>query len=307
LKLEVTFLGTSSATPTKSRGLPSIAITRDGHVTLMDCGEGAQTKFVKYGLGLNKEMIVLITHLHGDHVNGLLGLLQTMSMSQRVKVLTIVAPQELFQWLEFTMRVLNIGLTFRVLMVPARAGLVVKREGFRIRAARANHSIPSWAYLYQELPRPGVFDVKKATAREVPEGKKWSSLQHGRPVFVKGRRVRPDEVLGPPRPGRSIGYSGDTRPTRALARFFTGVDLLIFDSTFSREDAARAIERKHSTSTEAAEIAKEANAKRLVLTHFSARYRSTAKLTREAAALFKETLAARDGLVIEVPQPSDRR
>lgn len=303
MKLEVTFLGTSSATPTKTRGLPSIAITRDGQVVLMDCGEGAQTKFVKYGLGLNKEMIVLITHLHGDHVNGLLGLLQTMSMSQRIKTLTMVAPPELFEWLRFTMEVLHIGLTFEVVMIPVRSGVVLRGRDFRIRATRASHSVPAWAYVYEELPRPGVFDVRKATALGVPEGKKWSSLQHGRPVVVKGRRILPRQVVGPARRGRAVGYSGDTRPSRSLTKFFAGVDLLIFDSTFSAEDEARAIERKHSTSTEAALVAKEARVRRLVLTHFSARYRSTAHLARQAAAVFRESLVARDGLVVQVPQP----
>ena len=306
MKLEVTFLGTSSATPTKARGLPSIAITRDSLVTLMDCGEGAQGKFVKHGLGLNREMIVLITHLHGDHVNGLLGLLQTMSMSQRIRVLTMVAPKELFDWLLVTMRVLHIGLSFQVRMIPVKAGVVLRGQDFRIRATRAKHSVPAWAYVFEELPRPGIFDVKKAAALGIPEGKKWSSLQHGKTITMRGRRIYPKEVLGPPRPGRAIGYSGDTRPTKGLARFFAGVDLLILDSTFAAEDADKAVKRKHSTSTEAAQLAREAGAKRLVLTHFSARYRSTAKLTREATAIFKETVAARDGMVVEIPQ-SDRR
>jgi ribonuclease Z len=301
-KLEVTFLGTSSATPTKTRGLPSIAITREGQVTLMDCGEGAQAKFVKFGLGLNREMLILVTHLHGDHVNGLLGLLQTMSMSQRIRKLTIVGPRELFEWLENTVRVLHIGLSFEVLMVPVRSGVVVRGRDFRVRATRASHSVPAWSYVFEELARPGVFNPAKAIALGVPEGKKWSSLQHGRNVTVDGKRVVPQQVLGAPRPGRKIGYSGDTRPTKALERFFEGVDLLIFDSTFDAKDADKAVERGHSTSVEAATVAKRARVKELVLTHFSARYRSTAPLLREAMAIFQNTVAARDGLVIEVPR-----
>src|SRR4029077_19040732 len=108
----------------------------------------------------------------------------------------------------------------------------------------------------------------KAVALGVPEGKKWSSLQHGRSVVVGGRTVRPGEVLGPRRLGRSIGYSGDTRPSASLARFFSGVDMLIFDSTFAPRDADKAIDRRHSTSVEAAQLARKARAKRLALTHF---------------------------------------
>jgi ribonuclease Z len=302
MDLEIVFLGTSSATPTSQRGLPSIAITRNGFVTLMDCGEGAQTQFVKYGLGLNKEMLVLITHLHGDHVNGLLGLLQTMSMSQRVKMLTLVAPASLFGWLKDTMRVLNIGLSFRIFAIPVRSGIVFRGKDFRIRAARADHSIEAWSYVFEELPRPGKFNPQKALALGIPEGKKWSSLQRGRKVAVRGQKVFPSQVLGPSRPGRKVGYSGDTRPSRTLAKFFADVDVLIFDSTFATKDSDKAAERKHSTSAEAAKLASEAQVGRLVLTHFSARYKGPGQLVREARRVFPDTIAARDGLVIELPQ-----
>jgi len=268
----------------------------------MDCGEGAQGRFVKFGLGLNKEMLVLVTHLHGDHVNGLLGLLQTMSMSQRIRTLTIVAPTELFDWLKVTMQVLHIGLSFQVLMVPVRTGIVYRGRDFRIKATRADHSIESWSYLFEELPRPGVFDPKKAKAFGIPEGRKWSSLQRGRTVKVNGRTIFPRQVLGPSRAGRKIGYSGDTRPTKSLVKFFTGVDLLIFDSTFAAKDADKAVERKHSTAGEAARLAENAGVRELALTHFSARYRSSGQLLREASKIFNSTIAAKDGLVIEVPR-----
>lgn len=272
----------------------------------MDCGEGAQSRFVQFGLGLNRDMLILITHLHGDHVNGLLGLLQTMSMSQRIKTLTIVAPATLFEWLKDTMRVLHIGLSFDVLMIPVRSGTVFRAKDFRVRATRASHSIEAWSYLFEELPRPGVFDPSKAVALGLPEGKKWSTLQHGRSVVAGGRKVSPSQVLGPSRPGRRIGYSGDTRPTRRLAAFFRGVDLLIFDSTFASKDADKAVDRKHSTSVEAAEVARTAAVRALVLTHFSARYRTAAPLLRQARAVFKRTTAAYDGLLLEIP-PAEAR
>jgi ribonuclease Z len=299
-------LGTSSATPTKSRSLPSIAIRREGQVVLMDCGEGAQSSFVRYGLGLNREMLVLITHLHGDHVNGLLGLLQTMSMSQRVRTLTIVAPQELSGWLKSTMEVLHIGLTFDVRFIPVRSGTLHKGDDYRIRAARAEHSMAAWSYIFEELPRPGAFDKEKAQALGIPEGRKWSILQHGRTVTVKGRKFRPEQVLGPERPGRRIGYSGDTRPSKTLTKFFMGVDLLIFDSTFTSKDADKAAERKHSTSVEAATLARDAGVKKLVLTHFSARYKRTDGMLREARRVFWNTVAAHDGLRLEVRSPSEQ-
>ena len=267
----------------------------------MDCGEGTQRSFVDYGLGINREMVVVITHLHGDHVNGLLGLLQTMSMSQRGKKLTLVGPEGLYQWVKASMEMLHIGFLFDLEFVAARPGVVVKRSAYRIRCARASHSVESWSYLFEEAPRPGVFDSRRAIALGVPEGRKWSTLQHGRSVIVGGRTVRPSQVLGPRREGRRVGYSGDTRPSATLARFFSGADLLIFDSTFSATDTTKAVDRMHSTSVEAAEVAKKARVKRLALTHFSARYRNVSALVRQAKAVFPETFAASDGMSVEVP------
>jgi ribonuclease Z len=300
-KLEVVFLGTSSATPTKGRSLPAIVVRREGEVVLMDCGEGTQRKFVEYGLGINKEMVVLITHLHGDHVNGLLGLLQTMSMSQRGRKLTLVGPSGIYDWVKASMEMLHIGLSFDLEFVGAKPGVVLRREAFRIRCVRARHSIEAWSYIFEELPRPGVFDSGKALALGVPEGKKWSALQHGRNVVVAGRTIHPHDVLGPERVGRSIGYSGDTRPSPTLSRFFSGVDLLIFDSTFAARDADKAVDRKHSTSVEAAELAKKAGARRLALTHFSARYRNVSPLVRQAREVFPEAFAASDGMSVDIP------
>lgn len=278
-----------------------MVIRREGEVVLMDCGEGTQRRFVEYGLGINREMVVLITHLHGDHVNGLLGLLQTMSMSQRGKKLTLVGPEGLYQWVEASMEMLHIGLSFDLQFVAARPGVVLRRDAYLIKCARASHSVEAYSYLFEETPRPGVFDAKRAKALGVPEGRKWSTLQHGRSVTVEGRTIRPREVLGPRREGRKVGYSGDTRPSATLARLFAGADLLIFDSTFAAKDRDKAVDRMHSTCVEAAELAKKAGVRRLALTHFSARYRNVSPLVREAREVFPEAFAASDGMFVDVP------
>ena len=303
VRLVVTFLGTSAAAPTVDRGLPAVAIRREGEVVLMDCGEGVQRRVLSESLGLGSDMTILITHLHGDHVTGLLGLLQTMSLAQRRKPLNVVGPAALLKWLEVTADLLHIGLTFPIRFSTAKPGVVLRTGGFRVRAARAAHSIEAFSYAVQELRRPGVFYPGKARALGVPEGKLWSRLQKGRAVSVGGRKVGPSEVTGPPRAGRKIGYSGDTRPSAGLVRFFTGCDLLIFDSTFSGSDRETAVERRHSTSIEAAELAKKAKVRQLALTHFSARYTSVSSLVREARRVFPNTIAASDGLSIDVPYP----
>ena len=303
-KLTVTFLGTSSAAPTEGRGLPAIAVQREGNVLLLDCGEGVQRQVLNQGVGLNKEMSILITHLHGDHVTGLLGLLQTMGMAQRSKPLNIVGPRDLLKWLTVTAQILNIGLPFKLNFFPAKQGIVLRTKAFVIRAAKATHSVEAYAYLVQEKDRPGVFHPERAKALGVPEGKLWSTLQKGRKVRgVEGRIVAPAEVMGPSRRGRRVGYSGDTRPSPRLAKFFSKCDLLIFDSTFHGKDKDKALERKHSTSLEAAGLAKSANVRRLALTHFSARYSNVGSLVRQARSVFPETIAARDGLRLEVDYP----
>ena len=303
VKLVVTFLGTSAAAPTAKRGLPAVAVKREGEVILMDCGEGVQKRVLSESLGLGSDMTILITHLHGDHVTGLLGLLQTMSLAQRRKPLNVMGPEKLLKWLEVTAELLHIGLTFPIHFSAAKPGVVLRTGGFRIRATRAAHSVEAFSYLVEELGRPGIFYPEKAKSLGVPEGKLWSRLQKGKSITLGGKRIEPIQVTGPRRPGRKIGYSGDTRPSAKLARFFSGCDLLIFDSTFRDSDREKAVERKHSTSLEAAELAREAKVRQLVLTHFSARYTSVSSLVREARRVFPGTIAASDGLSIEVAYP----
>jgi ribonuclease Z len=269
----------------------------------MDCGEGVQRQVIGQRIGLNKEMAILITHLHGDHVTGLLGLLQTMGLAQRSRPLTIMGPPDLLKWLKTTSNLLHIGLTFPIRFYPARTGTVLKFRSFRVRTARAVHSIEAYSYVVEENPRPGEFHPEKARELGIPEGKLWSRLQKGRSVTVGRRTYASSDVTGPRRPGRKIGYSGDTRPSPRFARFFRGCDLLIFDSTFRESDKPKAIERKHSTSVEAAEVASRAGARRLALTHFSARYTSSSPLVREAKKIFPNTFAAADGMTISVDYP----
>lgn len=282
-----------------------MALRREGEVVLMDCGEGVQRRVLTERIGLGSPMTILVTHLHGDHVAGMLGLLQTMSLAQRRRPLRIVGPAKLLKWLEVTSDLLHIGLTYPVEFKKVRPGMVILTPGFKIRAAKAAHSIEAFSYVVEEHRRPGVFYPDRARALGVPEGNLWSSLQKGRRVAVGGKSIEPSQVTGPTRPGRKIGYSGDTRPSPGLSRFFARCDLLIFDSTFSERDREKALETKHSTSAEAAELAKRAGVKRLALTHFSARYTSTAALLRDARAIFPNTLAARDGLSLDVDYPSE--
>jgi ribonuclease Z len=187
------------------------------------------------------------------------------------------------------------------------AGVVCDEEEYFVEATRSNHVILSLAYAFVEKERPGRFNLEKAKALGVPKGPLWSKLQSGSRVRLpSGMTVKPEQVLGKSRPGRKIVYTGDTRPFRGFARFAAGADLVIHDSTLDDELVERAREDGHSTPSQAAEDAKKAKAKRLVLTHFSARYDDTRKLLNQAKKTFKNTVVAEDFMKIEIPLKTSR-
>ncbi len=303
VRLEIVFLGTSSSVPTVKRGLTSIAVVRGGQLLLFDAGEGMQRSMIQSRIGFNRPTKVFVTHMHSDHVVGLLGLLQTMSMNQREREVHVYGPKGIRGFLEACVRYLKFGLTFPLYVNTVRQGLVIEEKEYVVRAALAEHSATTYAYLLEERARPGVFHPDKATELGVPKGELWAKLQQGKSVKIEGKLVKPRQVLGPARAGRRIGISGDTRPVPRLASFFKGADVVVFDSTYSDQHAEKATENMHSTAREAATIAKAAGAQLLILTHFSARYEKTDRLVSEASSVHVNVVAASDLMRIEVPYP----
>jgi ribonuclease Z len=300
--MQLVFLGTSSAAPTVERGLSSIALMRGSELLLFDAGEGMQRNFIKAGLGMNRKMKIFISHMHADHCVGLLGLLQTMALQGRERSIDIYGEPRVKEFWEENRRIINFGLTFDVQVHTIEKESVVVKEGeYQVTCCEALHSIPSLAYCLEEFDRPGEFDVKEAKRLGIPEGELYSKLQHGQDVVYKGKKIKSSQVVGPPRKGRKIGISGDTRPTDKLAKFFRGCDVLVFESTYSHDKQQKAIENWHSTATEAATIAKKAGAGRLFLTHFSARYDETSALVKEAGAIHGNVEAAEDLKAVEIP------
>ncbi|MFN4337169.1 MAG: ribonuclease Z [Candidatus Nitrosocaldus sp.] len=305
MQLRIVFLGTSSAVPTSKRGLTSIVVQRGSELLVFDAGEGMQRNFLQSGLGMNRGMKVFITHMHSDHVLGLLGFMQTLALNGRDTPLYIYGPEVLKEYIDVNTRLLNINLTYDVYFKAVKDGVVVEEKEYTIRACSTEHTIHSYAYCLEEYDRPGIFYPEKAIALGVPKGKLWHRLQHGDDLIINGRLVRSSDVTGPKRKGRRIGVSGDTRANKRLEEFFNGCDLLIFDSTFSEDEKDRALETMHSTAREAAELASRIGVKVLVLTHFSARYDDVSKLVKEASMVHGNVIAAEDMMVIDVPYPSD--
>ncbi|MDH5690561.1 MAG: ribonuclease Z, partial [Candidatus Bathyarchaeota archaeon] len=265
--LTVIFLGTGGSIPTPKRGLPAIAIQRKTELLLFDCGEGTQRQMIQAGVGFHRKTKIFITHMHGDHVLGLPGLLQTMSLLDRTKKLDIYGPQGIKAFVEAISQTVRFTLTFPVQVCEIEADLVCEEKEYKIYATQSDHMNPSLAYALIEKPRPGRFNIEKAKELGVPEGPLWSKLQGGSSVKLpSGRIVKPEMILGAPRPGRKIVYTGDTRPSENLVKLAENADLLIHEATFDDELMERALEDGHSTPSMAAETAKEAGAKWLVLT-----------------------------------------
>ncbi|MEM3382701.1 MAG: ribonuclease Z [Nitrososphaerales archaeon] len=301
VQLRIIFLGTSSSVPTIDRNLSSIAIMRGDELLLFDAGEGTQRQMVKAGLGFNRKTKIFITHFHGDHVVGLLGILQTMSMLNRNKALDIYGPKGIIGFLKHNMKYLKFGLTFEINVNEVREGVVVKEKDYVIKACLAEHTVRTYSYLLEEFDRPGEFYPEKALKLGVPKGELWSRLQNGESIKLNDRIITPDQVLGPKRPGRKIGISGDTRPNSKLIKFFSNADVIVFDSTYDDEYSDKAKENMHSTCVEAAQLAKDARANLLILTHFSARYEDVSNLLSQASKIHPNVIAASDQMVIEVP------
>jgi len=298
--MKLVFLGTSAAQPTPERGLTCICLEKEGEILMFDAGEGAQISYLKSGLGWNKKMKIFVTHLHGDHCIGILGLLQTMTLQNRTEPMEIYGPDGIEEFIAANIKVLNFGLSFPVMITTVREGTVVNEKTYTINSCEADHSVTSYSYLFQEKDKPGRFFPDKAKELGVPEGELWHKLQTGQDIQVGDKIVKSSDVLGEKRPGKRIGISGDTRPTKKLEEFFKDCDYLSFDSTFSHELQDKALETYHSTAKEAADLAKKANVSNLILTHFSARYNDESVLLEEAKTIHSSVIAAKDLLEIEI-------
>ncbi|WP_436928529.1 ribonuclease Z [Halosimplex halobium] len=306
--MRVTFLGTSGAVPTTQRNTSALAVEREGDRLLFDCGEGTQRQMMRFGTGFGVDH-VFVTHLHGDHVLGIPGLVQTFDFNDRERPLAIHAPHGTRGQVEDLVHAAGNDPAFPVRINQVGPGdTVLDREEYEVRTVRTDHHTNSVGYALVEDDRKGRFDREKAEEElGIPPGPKYSKLHRGEPVEHDGRTVQPEEVVGPPRPGRTLVYTGDTRPTDAVAAAAEDADLLVHDATFASDWADRAKETAHSTAREAAAIADRAGAKRLALTHISTRYAGDpSPIEREAREHFDgDAWIPDDGEQLEVPFPDD--
>lgn len=287
------------------RNTAAIALCYGGDALLFDCGEGTQVQLMKSSVRASRFRAIALTHFHGDHCNGLPGLVGTMGLNGYDESLTVIGPKGLSQWLE-TLRQLQILTPGFPLQLVEHGGddLVLRGEGFSVRSVPVIHRVPTVGYRFDEDDMVGRFDLEAARALEIPPGPLYGELQRGRAVtLADGRVVTPEQVMGPTRKGRRVAYITDTRPSPKVIDFVRGVDVLIHEATYLDEERTQARQRYHSTAKQAAEIAREAGVGQLILTHFSSMYVKTSPLVQEARAIFPNTVAAKDFFEWTVPVP----
>lgn len=301
--IRVVFLGTAASRPTVARNVSSVMVQRLGELLMFDCGEGTQRQMMRFGTGFGVHDI-FFSHMHADHLLGLPGLLRTMGLQGRDEPMRLFCARGEAGIVGDAVRLGVERVPFEIDIRELAPGETVTRQGYDIVAFRTRHGRHSLGYALVEHPRLGRFDPERARELGVPEGPLFGRLHRGESVEVDGRIVTPELVVGEPRPGRRLVYTGDTRPTRATVEHARGADLLIHEATFGEDEADRARETLHSTAREAATVARDAGVRRLVLTHLSSRYGLEPEvLEREARAVFPAVEIARDGLDIELPYP----
>ena len=304
--IELTILGTTAGVPTKERGHSAIAVKYDGAIYLFDCGENTQRQMKIAGLSIFKTKAIFITHWHADHFAGLIGIIQTMALLERKEPLYIYGPKPAKQILEAIEKIdayahfaEKINRGYEIIVKEISEGAVYETGKFAISSIPLKHSIPSVSYKFAEKEKPGRFNVKEAKKLGL-KPVQFGELQRGNSVRVESRLIKPSDVMGEPRPGVRFVYTGDTAYNEKLIEFSKGVDLLIHEATYASELEEQAKETLHATAKQAAEIAKKAKVKKLLLTHISPRYKDAKVILPEAKKVFKNTELAKDFMKIEL-------
>jgi ribonuclease Z len=294
MNFEVIFLGTSAAVPSPTRGHSSIALKYFNEVILFDCGEGTQRQLIRSGTSYMKINKIFISHYHGDHFLGLPGLIQTMSLANRIEPLTVYGPRGIEDVLGGIISICRSEISFDIIPREILSGPVYGGDMFRIDGVKVDHSALTYGLVFEEV-KGREFIREKALDLGLSPGPNFSKLQRGEKVKVDGKTIKPDDVLGDKKACKKLVYTSDTRPCKAIVKASKNA-ILIHDSTYDDTLRDQAVEATHSTCVEAAEVASKAGAKKLFLTHISPRYGDPTVLFDQAKGVFIDTTVAKDFL-----------
>lgn len=303
MDLSVRFLGTSASRPTVERNVTSLAVRRGGETFLFDCGEGTQRQMMRYGVSFNLGDI-FFTHMHADHILGVIGLVRTMALQGRTEPMRLHGPPKSERLLRQAVTLGSDKQHFPISFSELTPGQPLARDGYSIVPFPVEHGgALAMGLAIVEDQRLGRFNPDIARSLGIPEGPLWGRIHKGENITLPdGRVVTPAELVGPTRAGRTLVFTGDARPSDSTVEIAHGADLLIHEATFAEDEAPLALETGHSTAREAATIALRAEVKQLVLTHISSRYsRDAQELVAEARAVFPAAILARDGMEVSVP------
>jgi len=308
--VQITFLGTSSGVPTRSRNVSSVALRlpQKAEFWLFDCGEGTQHQILRSDLKISQLTRIFITHMHGDHIFGLMGLLATCGLAGNPDRIDIYGPPKLDEYLRACSRYSSTHLSYPIQVHTVQPGILYEDADFIVSCTQLEHRVTDFGYRVTEKDRPGRFDIEKAKALSIPPGRVYGLLKRGENVtLIDGRQFDGADFCGPTEIGRKIAYCTDTVYCQGAVELAQDVDLLIHEATFAHQDAELAFQRLHSTSTMAAQVALSAQARHLFMTHFSPRYApgnelELKDLLQEARAIFPNTEIAYDFLTYEVPR-----
>ncbi len=304
--MELTFLGTSAGVPCKTRNVTSMVfnpMNNQPHYWLFDCGEGTQHQMLHTTFNPGKLSKIFITHLHGDHIFGLPGLLCSRSMAGNENPLTVYGPQGIRQFIEMALRLSGSWTGFSLEIVEISAGEVFCDSEFRVTAYPLTHPVECYGYRIEQHDKPGALDAARLKAEGVMPGPHFQRLKRGETVTLDdGRVIHGREYTGPAQKGKTLAIFGDTGPTPDAVALAQGVDVMVHETTLEAAMAEKANSRGHSTTVQAAEVAKAAGVGRLVITHFSSRYDEVGceALLRECREIFPNTFAAEDFLTVQI-------
>lgn len=308
--MQITFLGTSSGVPTRSRNVSSIALRlpQRAEVWLFDCGEGTQHQILRSELRVSQITRIFITHMHGDHIYGLMGLLASCGLAGNPSRIDIYGPPKLEEYLKACGRYSQTHFSYPVKVHTVKPGLIFEDDEFSVICGPLTHRVPAFGYRVVEKDKPGRFDVDRAVALGIPSGPIYGRLKRGEVVTLPdGRVINGAELCGETQTGRKFVYCTDTIYCDGAVELAADADVLVHEATFAHQDAELAYQRLHSTSTMAAQVALAAQVKRLIMTHFSPRYApgnaiELGDLLTEAKAIFPDTIMAHDFLTYEIPR-----
>lgn len=309
--MQITFLGTSSGVPTRSRNVSSVALRlpQRAELWLFDGGEGTQHQFLRSELKISQLSRIFITHLHGDHIFGLPGLLASCGLAGNVKRIDLYGPPGLEDYLQACFRYSQTRLSYPIKVYQVSPGVIFEDEEYQVSCYPLKHRVTSYGYRVTEKDRPGHFNVDQAKALGIPSGPIYGQLKQGKIVtLIDGRKINGKDLCGSPQVGRKFVYCTDTIYCDSAVELAQGADVLIHEATFAHQDAQMAFDRLHSTSTMAAQVALAAGVKELIISHFSPRYAPGNSivlddLLKEAQAIFPATKMAFDFLTYEIPKP----